>query len=170
MHPSLRLAFLNVFLGFFGPKMAVIGPKLHFLTVRSTTCESRSRLPLLSFWLNLCLVVLHTHRHHAPKFLPNAKHYDGILIFAHFARAACLLATKLGRSTLDTKKRYKTKTGSTNSVSPTLTLTPTRTLITTTKSMCWVCRFTRLPLLPSSQTCTNLDPKCTTNEVNATVS
>ena len=52
----------------------------------------------------------------------------GVLIFAHFARAAaclllatCLLAAaaaaaKPGRSTLDTKKGYKTKTCSTSSV------------------------------------------------------
>ena len=33
---------------------------------------------------------------------------------------ACLLAAKPGRSTLDTKKGYKTKTGSTNSVTLTL--------------------------------------------------
>ena len=38
---SLRLAVLNVFHGFFGPKMAVFGPKLQFLKLRSTTCESR---------------------------------------------------------------------------------------------------------------------------------
>ena len=44
-------------------------------------------------------------------------------MFTHFARAAacCLLllaaaAAKPGRSTLDTKKGYKTKTGSTSSV------------------------------------------------------
>ena len=52
---------------------------------------------------------------------PNPKHHDGVLIFTHFARAvACclllLLAAKPGRSTLDTKKGYKTKTGSTSSV------------------------------------------------------
>jgi hypothetical protein len=34
-----------------------------------------------------------------------------------------LLAAKPGRSTLDTKKGYKTKTGSTSSVTLTLTLT-----------------------------------------------
>ena len=55
-------------------------------------------------------------------------HHDGVLIFTHFARAvACclllLLAAKPGRSTLDTKKGYKTKTGSTSSVTLTLTLT-----------------------------------------------
>ena len=42
---SLRLAVLNVFQGFFGPKMAVFGPKLQILKLRSATCESRSRPP-----------------------------------------------------------------------------------------------------------------------------
>ena len=90
---SLRLAVLNVFQGFFGPKMAVFGPKLQFLKLRSATCESRSRPPPLSFLLKLCVIVLHTHRYHPPKFHPNLKHHDGNLIFTHFARAAacCLL-------------------------------------------------------------------------------
>ena len=92
---SLRLAVLNVFQGIFGPKMAVFGPKLHFLKLRSATCESRSRPPPLSFWLKLCVTVLHTHRYHPPKFEPNLKHHDGNLIFPHFARAACLLACLL---------------------------------------------------------------------------
>ena len=120
---SLRLAVLNVFQGFFGPKMAVFGPKLQFLKLRSATCESRSRPPPLSLLLNFCVIVLHTHRYHAPKFQPNPKHHDGVLTFSHFARAAaCLLAAaKPGRSTLDTKKGYKTKTASTSSVTLTLT-------------------------------------------------
>ena len=42
---SLRLAVLNVFQGFFGPKMAAFGPKLQFLKLRSATCESQSRSP-----------------------------------------------------------------------------------------------------------------------------
>ena len=115
---SLRLAVLNVFQGFFGPKMAVFGPKLQFLKLRSATCESRSRPPPLSFLLKLCVIVLHTHRYHPPNFHPNLKHHDGVLIFPHFARAAacCLLAAKPGRSTLDTTKGYKTKTDSTSSV------------------------------------------------------
>ena len=122
---SLRLAVLNVFQGFFGPKMAFFGPKLQFLKLRSATCESRSRPPPLSFSLKLCVIVLHTHRYHPPKFHLNPKHHDGVLILAHFARAvACclllLLAAKPGRSTLDTKKGYKTKTGSTSSVTLTL--------------------------------------------------
>ena len=122
---SLRLAVLNVFRGFFGPKMAFFGPKLQFLKLRSATCESRSRPPPLSFSLKLCVIVLHTHRYHPPKFHLNPKHHDGVLILAHFARAvACclllLLAAKPGRSTLDTKKGYKTKTGSTSSVTLTL--------------------------------------------------
>ena len=88
---SLRLAVLNVFQGFFGPKMGVFGPKLQFLKLRSATCESRSRPPPLSFWLKLCVIVLHTHRYHAPKFHANLKHHDGVLIFTRFACAACLL-------------------------------------------------------------------------------
>ena len=110
--------------------MAVFGPKLQFLKLRSATCESRSRPPPLSFLLKLCVIVLHTHRYHPPKFHPNVKHHNGFLIFSHFARAAacclllaaCLLAAKPGRSTLDPKKGYKIKTGSTSSVTLTLTL------------------------------------------------
>ena len=64
---SLRLAVLNVFQGFLSPKMAVFGPKLQ-LKLRSATCESRSRPPPLSFLLKLCVIVLHTHRYHPPKF------------------------------------------------------------------------------------------------------
>ena len=119
---SLRLAVLNVFQGFFGPKMAVFGPKLQFLKLRSATCEARSWPPPLSFLLKLCVIVLHTHRYHPPKFHLNLKHHDGVLIFPHFARAACLLAAKPSRSTLDTKKGYKTKTGSTSSVTLILAL------------------------------------------------
>ena len=89
---SLRLAVLNVFKGFFSPKLAIFGPKLQFLKLRSATWESRSRPPPLSFRLKLCVNVLHTHRYHPPKFKPNLKHHDRILIFTHFARAACLLA------------------------------------------------------------------------------
>ena len=93
---SLRSAILNVVQGFFGPKMAVFGPKLQFLKLRSTTCESNSRPTPLSFLLKSCVIVLHTHRYHAPKFQPNLKHHDGVLIFPHFARAAaCLLAACL---------------------------------------------------------------------------
>ena len=89
---SLRWAILNVFQGFFGPKMAVFGPKLQFLKLRSAICESRSGPPPLSFSLKLCVIVFHTHRYHPPKFHPNLKHHNGGLIFAHFARAAaCLL-------------------------------------------------------------------------------
>ena len=48
-------------------------------------------------------------------------------MFRHFERdVACLLAAaKPGGSTLDTKKGYKTKTGSTNSLTLTLTLIKT---------------------------------------------
>ena len=106
--------------------MAVFGPKLQFLKPRSATCDICSWPPLLSFMLKLCVVVPHTHRYHPPKFQPNPKHHGGVLIFPQFARAAaCLLAAaaKPGRSTLDTKKGYKTKTGSTSSVTLTLTRT-----------------------------------------------
>ena len=123
---SLRLAVLNVFQGFFGPKMAVFGPELQLLKLRSASCESCSRPPPLSFLLKLCVVVFHTHRYHAPKFQPNPKHHNRLLIFPHFARVACLLAAKPGRSTLDTKKGYKTKTGSTSSVTLTLGLIKTK--------------------------------------------
>ena len=85
---SLRLAVLNVLQCFFGPKMAIFGPKLQVLKLRSATCESRSWPPPLSFLLKLCVVVLHTHRYHAPKFQPNPKHHNRLLIFPHFARAA----------------------------------------------------------------------------------
>ena len=85
---SLRLAVLNAFQGFFGPKMTVFGPKLQFLKPRSATCECRSRPPPSSFLLKLCVIVLHTHRYHPPKFQPNLKHHDGGMIFTHFARAA----------------------------------------------------------------------------------
>ena len=113
--------------------MAVFGPKLQFLKLRSATCDTHSRPSPLSFWLKLCVVVPHTHRYHPPKFQPNVKHLDGCLIFSPF-RACCLLlvaacclllvaaAAKPGRSTLDPKKGYKTKTGSTSSVTLTLTL------------------------------------------------
>ena len=131
---SLCLGLLNVFHGFFGPKMAVFGPKLRPFKLRSATCESRSRPPPLSFSLKLCVIVLHTHIYHAAVFWPNLKPHDGILIFAHFAPAACCLllaataAAKPGRSTLDTKKGYKTKTGSTSSVTLALTLALALTL------------------------------------------
>ena len=116
---SLRLAVWNVFQGFFGLKMAVFGPKLQFLKLRPATCESHSWPPPLSFLLNLRVIVGHTRRYHRAKFHTNLKTHDGVLIFTHFARAAscCLLAAaKPGRCTLDTKKGYKTKTGSTRSV------------------------------------------------------
>ena len=92
---SLRLAVFNRFHCFFGPKMAVFGPKLQFLKPRSATCEFRFRPPALSFLLKLCVIVLHTHRYHPPKFYPSLKHHDGILIFPHFAPVACLLAACL---------------------------------------------------------------------------
>ena len=98
----VRLAVLSVFQGFFGPKMAVFGPTLQLLKLRSATCESRSQLPPLSFLLKFSVTVTHTHRYHAPKFQPKPKHRDGGLIFFHFVRGAacrlllaCLLACLL---------------------------------------------------------------------------
>ena len=87
----IGLAVLNVFQGFFGPQMAVFGPKLQFLKLRSAPCGSLSRPPPLNHLLKLCVIVLHTHRYHPPKLHLNPKHHDGCLILAHFARAACLL-------------------------------------------------------------------------------
>ena len=57
-----------------------------------------------------------------------------MLLLACCLLAACLLlaaaaAAKPGRSTLDTKKGYKTKTGSTSSVTLTLTLALTLALV-----------------------------------------
>ena len=88
---SPRLAVLNVFQGFFGPKMAVFAPKLQFLKLRSGTCESRCRLPPLSFSLRLCVIILHTHRYHPPKFQANPKHHNGVLNFSPFRACCCLL-------------------------------------------------------------------------------
>ena len=70
-----------------------LAQKWLFLALNYRFCESRSRPPPLSFLLKLCVIVLHTHRYHPPKFHPNLKHHDGNLIFTHFARAAacCLL-------------------------------------------------------------------------------
>ena len=106
-----------------------ISLRLAVLKLRSATCESRSRPPPLSFLLKLCVIVLHTHRYHPPKFHPNLKHHDGVLIFFPISRvlllaaAAAAAAAKPGRSTLDTKKGYKTKTGFTSSVTLALALT-----------------------------------------------
>ena len=46
---SLRLPVLNVFQGFFGPKMPVFGAELQFLKLRSATCDFRSWPPPLIF-------------------------------------------------------------------------------------------------------------------------
>ena len=67
---SLRVAVLNVFQGFFGPKIALFGPKLQFLKLRSATCRSCSRPPPLRFLLKLCVIVLHTNGYHALKRYP----------------------------------------------------------------------------------------------------
>ena len=81
-------------------KMAILGHVRRILKQRSATCESRSRPPPLSFLLKLCVIVLHTHRYCPPKSQPNPKHRDGVLIFAHFARAACQTALRALNTTL----------------------------------------------------------------------
>ena len=73
------------------PKMAFSGHFWQILKPGCATREARCRSSPSSFSLKLCVIVLHTHRYHAPKFQPNPKHHDGVLIFTHFARAACLL-------------------------------------------------------------------------------
>ena len=111
------------------PKIAFFAHFRQILKHGCATREARCRSPQSSFSLKLWVIVVHTHRYHAPKFQANPKHHDGRMIFPHFApAAACLLAAaaKRGRSTLDTKKGYKTKSGSTSSV--TLVLTPTLAL------------------------------------------
>ena len=128
----LRLAVLNVLQGFFGPKNGCFwaGEALQFLKSKSATCESRSRPPPLRFSLKLCVIELHTHRYHLPNFHPNLKHHDGNLISTQPARAARppaarppAAAAKLGRSSPDTQKAYKTNIGSTSLVTLTLALT-----------------------------------------------
>ena len=84
-------------------KKAFSGHFRRILKRRSATCESRFRPQPLGFLVKLCVIVLHTHSCHPPKFQLNPKHNDGALIFPHFARAACLLLL-LARSTLDTKR------------------------------------------------------------------
>ena len=71
--------------------MAVFGPKLQFFESEVRHLQSRSGLPPLIFLLKICVIVLHTHRYHPPNFHPNLNPHDGVLIFTHFARAACLL-------------------------------------------------------------------------------
>ena len=122
--------------GLFWPKNCFFGPKRQFLNLRSATCKSRSRPQPLSFPLKLRVIVVHTQGYHASKLHLNLNHQSGVLLLSHFARAACLLlaclllacllAAKPGRSTLDPKKGYKTKTGSTSSVTLTLTVILTR--------------------------------------------
>ena len=65
---SLRSAVLNMYYGFSGPNMAVFGPKLQFLKLRSATCESCSPLPALSLLLKLDVILLHTPRYRPRKF------------------------------------------------------------------------------------------------------
>ena len=90
---------------------------------------SAGHLGHILLFLPLCAILELPYIHGARdlEFQPTLKHHNGVLIFTHFARAACCLlaAATPGRSTLDTKKGYKTKTGSTSSVTKTLTQTRT---------------------------------------------
>ena len=92
---SLLLAVLNVFQGFFGPKMAVLGPKLQLLKLRSATCQSRFGPPPLSFSLKLCVIVLHTHRYHPPKFSHKSEAPQRKSGFSPFRACCCLPACLL---------------------------------------------------------------------------
>ena len=74
-----------------GPVLVGTFFKLQFLRLRSATCEAGIWSPPLSFWLKHCVILPHTHRCHPSKFHLNLKHHVGVLIFTHFARAACLL-------------------------------------------------------------------------------
>ena len=104
------------------------------------------------------MIVLHTHRYHPLQSEANLKHHNRLLLFPHcqcsldawcLLLAASLLAAKPGSSTLDTKKGYKTKTGSTSSVpkflTPTLSVALTVTMIITAKSICCVSLLRRAP-------------------------
>ena len=63
--------------------MAFVG---HFGQMRPgpTICNACSKTPPLTFLPEFCVVVLHTHWYHPPKFWPNPNHRDGALIFPHF--------------------------------------------------------------------------------------
>ena len=88
----LRLAVVNVFQGFFVPKMAGFGPKLQLLKLRSTTCESGSRPQPQSFSPKLCVIVLHNHTPSCTKISTESKPPRWRFDFYTFARAAaCLL-------------------------------------------------------------------------------
>ena len=104
-------------LEWFWAKNGFFTPELQFLKRRSANCNTVSRLPSLSLWLILCVIFLHTQGYHPPKFQPNRKHHDGVVIFCPFRAhvCCCLLAAKPGRSILGPKEGYKTKTVSTSS-------------------------------------------------------
>ena len=77
--------------GGLGQKKADFGPKLQIMKWRSGTCDARSWLPTLSFYLIFHVVVPHTHRQHPPNLWPNPQHHDIVVIFARFSRVCYLL-------------------------------------------------------------------------------
>ena len=108
-------------LGLFWPKNGCFGPKLQFLKLRSATCESRFRPPLSSFLLKLCVISKISLKSEAPRRSSDFFPFRACCLLLAACLLACCLLAKPGRSTLDTKKGYKTKTGSTTSVTLTLT-------------------------------------------------
>ena len=133
---SLRLAVLNVFQGFFGPKMAVFGRKMQFFETEVRHLRIPFRAAIVEFTAQtLCDCTSHPEVS-STKILPESEAPRRNSDFEAF-RACCLLlacllacllaAAKPVRSTLDPKEGYKTKTGSTSSVTLTLTLTVTLT-------------------------------------------
>ena len=67
-----------------------MAPSMDIPCTQTAPRDTRSLPPLLSFLLNLCVIVLHTHTYHPPKFGLNPKHCERFLLFCPFR--ACLLA------------------------------------------------------------------------------
>ena len=121
-HPSHIRKYSDIF-GIFGISRSSSDSEIFGNIRKHSFPNERETL----FLLILCVIALHTHRYHPPKFRRNPEHHDIVVILPILHMLACclLLLAKPGRSTLDTKEGYKTKTGSTSSV--TLTRTPGRT-------------------------------------------
>ena len=90
---SLRLAVLNVFQGFFGPKMAAFGPKLQFLKMRSATCDTPPAATVEFLAQTLCDCTSHP-KVSSSKISTNSKAPRRSSDFYPF-RACCLLACLL---------------------------------------------------------------------------
>ena len=112
---SLRLAVLNVFQGLFGPKNGCFWPQ----TAVFETGPRHLRIPFRAATVEFLAQTLCDCTSHpsvsCTKLSSKSKTPRRRSDFSPF-RACCLLVAKPGRSTLDTKKGYKTKTGSTSSV------------------------------------------------------